>query len=141
MIPSDPLTGLRRKQAFLADLSRLVWLGQPFGLLLIAIDSLKAVNGFALHARGDEMLRRTAQAIVATGPDKSLAFRYGGDEFAVLLPAATTGEAVELGERICAAVAVIEVPVSDEPDPAQPTCRARLGWRAIPLKGRRTARS
>jgi diguanylate cyclase (GGDEF)-like protein len=114
--PKDALTGLHVHAAVRPEIARRRRAGESFSLLLIDIDDFKAVNGWALHERGDRMLRRTGQAIVAVSPAGATVFRNGGDEFAVLVATAAVREAVELGERICAAVAVIEVPESNEPD-------------------------
>lgn len=135
MNPTDAMTGLPGPAAFRSELARLVRVGEPFGLLLLDLDSLKTVNGFALHERGDQMIRRTGQAIVAVSPGRALVFRHGGDEFAVLVATAATREAVELGERICAAVAAIEVPASDEPGPSPSHLACSIGLAFYPADG------
>ena len=115
-IVTDDLTGLHVRSVGRSQMARLILAGESFGLLLIDIDHFKAVNGSWMHERGDRMLRRTSQAILAESPEGATAFRYGGDQFVVLVATADVREAVELGERICAAVAAIEVPESDDPD-------------------------
>jgi diguanylate cyclase (GGDEF)-like protein len=132
---TDAITGLPGHQAFRAELTRLVLVGEPFSLLFLDLDSFKAVNGNALDARGNEMLRRTGQAIAAVSPEGALVFRHGGDDFAVLVATAATREAVELGERICAAVAAIEVPESDEPDPCPSHLACSIGVARYPADG------
>jgi diguanylate cyclase (GGDEF)-like protein len=97
------------------------------------------VNGFALYERGNEVLRCTGRAIVAVNPEETLVFRFGGDEFAVLVAAAATHEVVELGERICAAVAAIEVPESDEPDPGPSHLACSIGVARFPADGQTAA--
>jgi diguanylate cyclase (GGDEF)-like protein len=135
MDPTDAITGLPGHLAFRAGLERLVQLREPFSLLSIDLDGLKAVNGFAQYERGDEMLRRTGQAIVAVSPEGALVFRSGGDEFAVLVATAVAREAAQLGERICAAVAAIEVPESDEPDPVPSRLACSIGVALYPADG------
>jgi diguanylate cyclase (GGDEF)-like protein len=88
--------------------------GKSFSLLNIDLDGFKRVND--LSVQGDRVLRRAAQAIVAVSPAGATVFRVGGDEFAVLVATAVVREAVELGERICAALAAIEIPAFHEPD-------------------------
>jgi diguanylate cyclase (GGDEF)-like protein len=135
MNPTDPMTGLPGHLAFRSEMARLVRVGEPFSLLLLGLDFFKAVNGFALYERGNEMLRRTGQAIVAVSPEGALVFRHGGDEFAILVATAASREAVELGERICAAVAAIEVPESDEPDPCPSHLACSIGVAFYPADG------
>jgi diguanylate cyclase len=117
----------------------MVQAGEPFSLLSLDLDNLKAVNGFALYERGNEMLRCTGRASVAVNPEGALVFRFGGDEFAVLVGAAATQEAVELGERICAAVAAVTVPESDEPDPGLSHLACSIGVARYPADGQTAA--
>ena len=60
MNPTDAMTGLPGPAAFRSELARLVRVGEPFGLLLLDLDSLKTVNGFTLHERGDRSRPETA---------------------------------------------------------------------------------
>jgi diguanylate cyclase (GGDEF)-like protein len=108
----DPLTGVanrRRITTRLADVA-----GDPRGaaLLLIDIDNFKDINDLRGHAVGDRVIRRIARAVAARVPSEALLGRLGGDEFAVVVPNAGAGEAVELAERLCDAVA--ETTIVDE---------------------------
>lgn len=80
---TDPLTGLLNRRAFL-DLA----IGQRARqrLLLIDIDHFKAVNDRLGHDSGDDVLRAIAEVIQRCRPQRSLAVRLGGEEFALLLP-------------------------------------------------------
>jgi diguanylate cyclase (GGDEF)-like protein len=87
----DPLTGVANRKGFELRLER-EWrraarYDRPLGLLLLDLDDFKEVNDTMGHAEGDEVLRRTAQAIRERGLRESdQAARIGGDEFVVLCP-------------------------------------------------------
>jgi diguanylate cyclase (GGDEF)-like protein len=100
----DPLTGLlnRRQltQHFGDELERFRRTGTPAAAMLIDLDDFKAVNDRYGHLAGDGLLRRTARAIAATVRKSDLTFRYGGDEFLVLLPNTSLREARDLAHRL-----------------------------------------
>ena len=84
----DPLTGLANRVAFDQQLAveweRFQRHGRPFGLLVLDLDSLKAVNDRQGHSAGDRMLRQTADAINGRVRVSDFAARLGGDEFCVI---------------------------------------------------------
>ena len=82
---TDPLTGLLNRRAFL-DLA--IGRRARQRLMLIDIDHFKSVNDRLGHDAGDEVLRAVAEAIQRCRPQRSLAVRLGGEEFALLLPRA-----------------------------------------------------
>ena len=88
---SDPLTGLRNHRAFQEDLARELQragrTGEPVALVLMDVDDLKVCNDTHGHQAGDERLQALAEAIRATQRAADCAYRIGGDEFAVILPA------------------------------------------------------
>ena len=90
MAITDPLTGLRNHRAFHEDVARELQragrTGVPLALVLLDLDDLKAVNDTQGHQAGDERLQALADAIRATGRGADVAYRVGGDEFAVILP-------------------------------------------------------
>jgi diguanylate cyclase (GGDEF)-like protein len=77
----------------------------PLSLLVIDVDGLKRINDESGHAAGDRAIRRVAAAIAATLRASDLGARWGGDEFAVVMPNADTGAAEHLGERLMAQLA------------------------------------
>jgi two-component system cell cycle response regulator len=86
---TDPLTGLRNRRSLLADLEAGLAAGEshPAVLGLFDLDGFKAYNDSFGHAAGDELLKRLgANLVVATRP-WGAAYRLGGDEFCVLVPA------------------------------------------------------
>jgi diguanylate cyclase (GGDEF)-like protein/excisionase family DNA binding protein len=101
---TDVLTGLLNHGTFAQQLNAMITAGEPFSLLMLDLDSFKPVNDGMGHQAGDLLLRQVAEAIVAASRDSDRVFRYGGDEFAVLLPR-TDGEHVgPIAERVRAAV-------------------------------------
>ena len=133
---SDGLTGLSNRRAGLEHLAVLVEKGMPFSLLMVDVDDFKQVNGMTFHARGDRMLQRTAETLRALFPDPDATFRYGGDEFVVVLPGVDRAAAVDLAEHVCAAVAAIAVPDWDHPgERARSRLTCSLGVAGYPANG------
>jgi diguanylate cyclase (GGDEF)-like protein len=100
----DALTGLRNHGTFERDLAAIIEADQPFSLLMMDLDSFKAFNDTYGHPAGDTLLRTVAQAIVSATRQRDTAYRYGGDEFALLLPGASRVHAEEVAGRVRAAV-------------------------------------
>lgn len=102
----DPLTGLGNHRAFQEELDRAVQMArrhqQSTALLLIDVDDLKRTNDAEGHEAGDETLQDVARVIGMNSRRIDRAFRVGGDEFAILSPAASTDSALALGRRILA---------------------------------------
>jgi len=99
----DGLTGLNNHRAFQEALQREVDRAQrydeTFTLALLDVDDFKFVNDTLGHRRGDEVLIHLAAAL-RTGRAVDLAFRVGGDEFAVIMPRLGLGEAKSAVERL-----------------------------------------
>jgi diguanylate cyclase (GGDEF)-like protein len=83
------------------------WLaaGQPVAFAMVDVDHFKAFNDRNGHPLGDEALRAVARVISRTVRDQDVVYRYGGEEFSVLLPGASLEEAAVVAERIRVAVA------------------------------------
>jgi diguanylate cyclase (GGDEF)-like protein len=103
----DPLTGLLNRQGLerrfdeLAEQAGLT--GAPVSLLICDLDHFKAINDSYGHATGDEVLRDVASRLRKQLRSFELIYRFGGEEFLVLLPGATLADARDLGERLCEA--------------------------------------
>lgn len=74
--------------------------GLPFSMILADIDHFKRFNDTWGHQAGDQVLRLVAHAIKTNVRRTDIACRYGGEEFAVLLPQATLEQATEIAEKI-----------------------------------------
>jgi len=105
----DGLTGLanrrRAEDSLRAEVARAERLGGSVGLILADLDDFKAVNDEYGHAAGDDVLRGFAEALRATVREIDVAARWGGEEFAVLLPGSDLEGAVHVAERLRQAIA------------------------------------
>jgi diguanylate cyclase (GGDEF)-like protein/putative nucleotidyltransferase with HDIG domain len=101
---TDELTGLFNHRYFHQrmdeEIARSARFGEVFSLLSIDLDFFKTYNDVHGHLYGDKILRVIAERIKASIRTIDLAFRYGGDEFSVLLPQTSTENAVKVAERI-----------------------------------------
>jgi diguanylate cyclase (GGDEF)-like protein len=100
----DALTGLRNHGTFQRDLSSVIEAGRPFSLLMMDLDSFKAFNDAYGHPAGDTLLEVVAKAIVSAIRQNDSAYRYGGDEFALLLIGASSDHTAEVAARVRVAV-------------------------------------
>lgn len=104
---TDALTGLPNRRYFdeyVSLMARRRRAGDAVGVLMVDIDKFKLLNDAHGHATGDEVLRAVAGAIVAAVREDDVPARFGGEEFVVLLRNPDPGVALEVGERIRAAV-------------------------------------
>jgi diguanylate cyclase (GGDEF)-like protein len=101
---TDVLTGLLNHGTFGQQLDSLIGAGEPFSLVMLDLDHFKPVNDGMGHQAGDLLLRQVAEAIVAASRDSDRIYRYGGDEFALLLPRTDGAEVGPIAERVRAAV-------------------------------------
>ncbi len=109
---TDGLTGLPNRRyfdEFCALLARRRRAEDSVGVLMVDIDKFKALNDTHGHQVGDEVLRAVAAAIVGAVREDDVPARYGGEEFAVLLRNPTLDIAVEVGERVRAAVGDLDL--------------------------------
>jgi len=100
----DGLTGLYNKRhletELRAEAARSAEGGTPLSAIFLDIDDFKAVNDSYGHALGDEMLAALAATVLASVRERDEAFRFGGEEFVVLMPGIRAADAFLAAERI-----------------------------------------
>jgi diguanylate cyclase (GGDEF)-like protein len=105
---TDGLTGLYNRRHFQETLDREMQRAEQEGfslsLLLLDLDHFKQYNDRWGHTEGDAELRRVAAQVLKTIRSTDTAFRYGGEELAVLLPSCPKGQAVKIADKIRVAV-------------------------------------
>ncbi|MDP3318110.1 MAG: EAL domain-containing protein, partial [Bosea sp. (in: a-proteobacteria)] len=108
----DTLTALPNRASFNEAITRLT-AATPldFGLMLIDIDHLKAVNDTMGHAAGDALIATVGTRIQSVAGE-AVAYRIGGDEFAVILPRGTT--AAQMRATACAILAAMAPPLDHD---------------------------
>ncbi len=129
---SDALTGLRNHGAFQRELGSIVDAsdGTPFATLLMDLDDFKIYNDTLGHPAGDLLLQRVAAAVTGAIREGDRAYRYGGDEFSVILAGADRTKAIEVANRIQAAVVALSDPG------VRPQVGASIGIACYPADGR-----
>lgn len=119
---TDALTNVSNRLAMEEDLratfSRARRYGHRYSVALCDIDHFKTYNDAFGHLEGDETLRRVARTIQGSLRVGDSLFRYGGDEFVVLLPEQTEHDAAKAMERVREAVQNAEI--------LRPDCRTKL---------------
>ncbi|QLR43323.1 GGDEF domain-containing protein [Enterobacter sp. RHBSTW-00994] len=110
----DSMTGLlNRRQFYLiteqTNLSHLPT-QQQFSLLLVDTDHFKNINDVFGHLKGDEVLISLSRTLESCCREDDVVFRWGGEEFVILLPKTSLDTAMQVAETIRAAVARITIP-------------------------------
>ena len=104
----DPLTALGNRRAFDERIDRAIaharLQGKPLSVIVSDLDDFKHINDSYGHLNGDEVLRTAAAAMRAAVRDDDACYRWGGDEFAVVLPNVEQAQADKVAERVSAAV-------------------------------------
>jgi diguanylate cyclase (GGDEF)-like protein len=103
----DALTGLRNHGAFQRDLGIAVERGGQLALLMLDLDDFKSFNDTRGHPAGDDLLVAIGAALRETVRGSDLVYRYGGDEFAMIVPGAGAGTAAEISARVGNAVTAL----------------------------------
>jgi diguanylate cyclase (GGDEF)-like protein len=96
-----------------AEIARAVRTGAPLALALVDIDHFKSVNDTHGHLVGDKALRAVTDALRSQLRAYDLAGRFGGEEFAILLPHAREADALNVAERLRVHIAGLSIPIRD----------------------------
>lgn len=132
---SDPLTGLANYRKLLdvldTETERTLRTGRPFAVLLLDLDGLKRINDTYGHLVGSRALCRVADILRVHCRAIDTAARYGGDEFAVVLPEAREDEAQRVATRIRETLAA---------DQEEPPISASIGASVYHGEGERVER-
>lgn len=97
---TDGLTGLANRRRLDHDIAAYDRSDQTVSTIMIDVDHFKLINDSFGHQEGDEALRRLADALNTAVRDDDVVYRYGGEEFCVLLPDATHHDACTIAQRI-----------------------------------------
>lgn len=104
----DALTGLSNRRDMVERLNREVHAaarhGYTFSVILCDIDRFKQVNDTFGHKAGDTILKGVSRTVVDTLRSEDVCGRWGGEEFLILLPHTTESDALQVAEKIRAAV-------------------------------------
>lgn len=112
---TDSLTGLANRRHFLdlveRELERARRYQRELTLFILDLDHFKRINDTHGHGAGDEVLRRVADACRETVRSSDVVGRIGGEELAILLPETGLEGGEMLGERLCVAIAALDINV------------------------------
>ncbi|MDN5331814.1 MAG: hypothetical protein PWP45_1039 [Tepidanaerobacteraceae bacterium] len=115
---TDGLTGLYNHRYIYNQLEHMVNhvrnCGGTFSLILIDIDHFKSYNDSYGHLMGDKVLKKLAEILKQNVRNGDIVGRYGGEEFAIILPDTPGSEAYAIAERIRKAVESTEFAVTEE---------------------------
>ena len=107
----DPLSGLLNRRSLDEAINRIAKAPAPHACLMLDIDHFKRFNDEFGHDAGDAVIRHVADILHSALPEAGEVFRFGGEEFTILLDGSGEAEALHLGETLCAQIAA--APLSD----------------------------
>jgi len=115
----DPLTTLYNRrymdETLLREIARVKRAQAPLSVIMVDIDHFKRLNDSAGHGAGDEVLKRVAQHLKNGVRREDVACRYGGEEFALILPELSLDCAVERAERLRVDIEGLSFEIADQP--------------------------
>ncbi|MDF2182877.1 GGDEF domain-containing protein [Neptuniibacter sp. CAU 1671] len=107
----DALTGLYNRRTFDQELEQLSRISVPNGLslLMLDVDHFKKFNDTYGHQMGDKVLQHVGKLLQANCPEPMIPVRYGGEEFAVILPECSAHKAAAVAEMLRSKVQAIRI--------------------------------
>jgi diguanylate cyclase (GGDEF) domain len=133
----DALTGVLNRRMFdwrlAAEIARSNRYGDSLSIALLDIDHFKTVNDTFGHLVGDRILVSVARRVEAAMREADAFFRYGGEEFAIVMPGTGLAEALVAAERIRRMIAALEICRDD--GEALPAVTASVGVATHPVHG------
>jgi diguanylate cyclase (GGDEF)-like protein len=124
-----------------SEVARAVRTRTPLALVLIDIDHFKLVNDIHGHLAGDKALRAIARTFQIFLRDYDLAGRFGGEEFALLLPQTSAADARQIAERVRIHIADTPIRISDDPGAESVQVTVSMGVAALGSTWERTTGS
>jgi len=107
---SDGLTGLANRRRLDHDVASHDDADVSVAVIMVDVDHFKTVNDSFGHQEGDEVLRRVGTMLTDNVRFDDVVYRYGGEEFCILLPGATGDDALSVARRIVEAAPAIVLP-------------------------------
>ncbi|CBW26173.1 putative signaling protein [Halobacteriovorax marinus SJ] len=118
LVHIDDVTGLYNQRKFLKDIDdsiiKFEETGEVFSVIFIDIDHFKSVNDGHGHLVGTQLLSDVANVLKRVVRESDLSYRYGGDEFVIIVPTCDAKNAKEVGLRILNGISKEEFYVSEE---------------------------
>ena len=115
----DPLTGLRNRHhledTLHTQMTQAIRNGEPLSCMMIDIDHFKSINDRFGHEAGDQVIKSVATIVQRATHDNGMAFRYGGEEFAVVLDEVSPEHALHVAERLRQTVEQLGIPHPGSP--------------------------
>ena len=124
-----------------SEVARAVRTRTPLALVLIDVDHFKSVNDIHGHLAGDKALRAISRTFKIFLRDYDLAGRFGGEEFALLLPQTSAADARQIAERVRVHIAETPISISDETGAQPVQVTVSMGVAALGTTWERTTRS
>jgi two-component system, cell cycle response regulator len=113
MVVSDPLTGLNNRRYLMdrltQEMQRSDRHGEPLAFAMVDLDGFKPINDQFGHVLGDKVLRAVGNTVARCVRVSDVAARYGGDEFAIILPQTPPEGAMKVCERILRSISELQL--------------------------------